>query len=249
MLQNTKKGFTLIELLVVIAIIAILAAILFPVFARARENARRSSCSSNLKQIALGFKQYTQDYDEKFPPVFANNDGAGNYTPPANATALETSVADRGWAQILQPYLKSTQIFQCPSETTQPVTNGSTGYTDYWYNDRVAGANEARIDQVSSTILNGDGSSGTAAYAFNGIEIKNDGSAFTAITNNTADVKVTIPPSSGDFGERHLDGLNYAFVDGHVKWLKSGSKTILNKVNSPANTYTVSGQNATFYAG
>ena len=66
-LHRRTTAFTLIELLVVIAIIAILAAILFPVFARARENARRSSCQSNLKQIALGIKQYTQDYDEKFP--------------------------------------------------------------------------------------------------------------------------------------------------------------------------------------
>src|SRR5687768_5924591 len=65
--NGALKGFTLIELLVVIAIIAILAAILFPVFARARENARRSSCQSNLKQIGLGFAQYTQDYDEKMP--------------------------------------------------------------------------------------------------------------------------------------------------------------------------------------
>ncbi len=73
-----KKGFTLIELLVVIAIIAILAAILFPVFARARENARRSSCQSQLKQIALGHKQYIQDYDEKFPLVFVNTTQHGS---------------------------------------------------------------------------------------------------------------------------------------------------------------------------
>src|SRR5471032_187855 len=69
------KGFTLIELLVVIAIIAILAAILFPVFARARENARRASCQSNLKQIGLGFQQYSQDYDERFPIALSS---AGN---------------------------------------------------------------------------------------------------------------------------------------------------------------------------
>ena len=86
------KGFTLIELLVVIAIIAILAAILFPVFARARENARRSSCQSNLRQITLGIKQYVQDYDEKFPPV----------QPNSNAY---------GWADTLQPYIRNEQVF------------------------------------------------------------------------------------------------------------------------------------------
>src|SRR6188472_4028670 len=97
-----KSGFTLIELLVVIAIIAILASILFPVFARARENARRSSCQSNLKQIGLGIMQYTQDYDEKYP---------------------EFNPSGLGWAAATQPYLKSTQILQCPSEKTGPNAN------------------------------------------------------------------------------------------------------------------------------
>src|SRR6188474_243241 len=105
------KGFTLIELLIVIAIIAILAAILFPVFARARENARRSSCQSNLKQIGLGFFQYTQDYDERFPLTS---------TTATVATGQNTTAGDIGWAEILQPYIKSSQIFQCPSESSTP---------------------------------------------------------------------------------------------------------------------------------
>ena len=82
-------GFTLIELLVVIAIIAILAAILFPVFARARENARRSSCQSNMKQIGLGFMQYTQDYDEQYP--------ANRYNSACPTSAVF------GWGTVLQP--------------------------------------------------------------------------------------------------------------------------------------------------
>src|SRR3954469_10319714 len=106
-LRSPNRGFTLIELLVVIAIIALLAAILFPVFGRARENARRSSCQSNLKQIGLGIIQYTQDYDEKFPLSW-NGQGWG-------ATLT-------GWVMEVQPYLKSTQIFQCPSETTSQDT-------------------------------------------------------------------------------------------------------------------------------
>ena len=101
--RRTKtRAFTLIELLVVIAIIALLAAILFPVFARARENARRASCQSNLKQIALGIKQYTQDYDERFPPAIVS-DG--------------TTI---GCAGAIQPYVKSEQIFQCPSSISPP---------------------------------------------------------------------------------------------------------------------------------
>jgi len=97
--HRVAKGFTLIELLVVIAIIAILAAILFPVFARARENARRASCQSNLKQLGLGFAQYTQDYDETLP--IAAYDMWNRATPK--------------WMDFLQPYIKSTQLFDCPS--------------------------------------------------------------------------------------------------------------------------------------
>src|SRR5687767_15810237 len=88
--SDSKSGFTLIELLVVIAIIAILAAILFPVFARARENARRSSCQSNEKQIALGFKQYIQDNNERYP-------------------------AATGWDTAIYDYTKSNAILKCPS--------------------------------------------------------------------------------------------------------------------------------------
>ena len=95
---RTKSAFTLIELLVVIAIIAILAAILFPVFARARENARRSSCMSNMKQLGLGVLQYTQDYDEKYPSGTNGTRG-------------------RGWAGQIFPYVKSAQIYVCPSDT------------------------------------------------------------------------------------------------------------------------------------
>ena len=123
-----RKGFTLIELLVVIAIIAILAAILFPVFGRARENARRSSCQSNLKQIGLGFAQYRQDND--------------------SYSVIEDTTIDgkaAGWTDALQPYLKSTQIYQCPSDPVVPGASGGSAYygssyqpTDYGLNDSMA---------------------------------------------------------------------------------------------------------------
>src|SRR5688500_12088066 len=110
--RKEKQGFTLIELLVVIAIIAILAAILFPVFARARENARRASCQSNLKQIGLGIAQYTQDYDERMVPSYQSDSNS----PP--------------WQTLLQPYVKSAQIFRCPSNTTPIGTNWVNGTSD-----------------------------------------------------------------------------------------------------------------------
>ena len=132
---QAKKAFTLIELLVVIAIIAILAAILFPVFARARENARRSSCMSNLKQIGLGMQQYTQDYDEKLFPHRFNAAANANPLLPANGgPARDAQVTGTArdkifWVSLLQPYVKSYQIFVCPSNPDGWVGGGPTDCT------------------------------------------------------------------------------------------------------------------------
>ena len=113
--MNKNKGFTLIELLVVIAIIAILAAILFPVFAKVREKARQTSCLSNEKQIGVAITQYVQDYDERFPL------GA----PGTN----ELGFSGEGWAGGVQPYIKSVNVFHCPDDPGTPVTTG--GLTKY----------------------------------------------------------------------------------------------------------------------
>ena len=108
MKPSAQKGFTLIELLVVIAIIAILAAILFPVFAKVREKARQISCLSNMKQLALGEVQYNQDYDEKYAPG-ANPNGLGN-----------------GWAGQIYPYVKSVNVFTCPDDSSAYLHAGGT---------------------------------------------------------------------------------------------------------------------------
>src|SRR5947209_15466555 len=106
MKRTPRSGFTLIELLVVIAIIAILAAILFPVFAMAREKARAATCLSNEKQLLLSFHMYAQDYDEKFVP-YAGPDAAGNNAGCSAGVAIP-------WTFVLQPYIKSLQVLSCP---------------------------------------------------------------------------------------------------------------------------------------
>ena len=213
MKKKAPFGFTLIELLVTIAIIAILAAILFPVFARARENARRSSCTSNLKQIAVGIRMYTQDYDERFPMYKVND---------SNVTAANPY----GWTDALQPYIKSIQIFQCPSEPTESNSNPILGgYTDYWINAETSSsttsASLAQVAFPSETILSGDGDSGNARYNANGVTNNTKGFNSSCSTRTSTDPqglnRAKIP---GGAYSRHLDGTNFAFIDGHVKWLK-----------------------------
>jgi len=207
--SHRSNGFTLIELLVVIAIISILAAILFPVFARARENARRASCMSNLKQLSLSVMMYTQDYDEKFPM-------AGRMTSTAEPF---------GWADALQPYIKSTQIFKCPSLAGSDVEARSLGYTEYFFNIMLSTMNSgisiAAVDYPTTTIMAGDGAKGTARYATDGYTTNTSG-MFASGCRQT--------DGAGHFARlrtinmRHLDGANYAFADGHVKWLKGDPK-------------------------
>lgn len=220
--RRTKSAFTLIELLVVIAIIAILAAILFPVFGRARENARRSSCQSNLKQIGLGILQYTQDYDE----IMVRQWNGQNGTAYPNGANFNTR-----WMDSVQPYIKSEQIFVCPSNTTAngvyiPYANrtsanqgslGSYGWNvSYWVN---GGTNTNRgpfdgpsislIEAPSTTIMVADWVANN-----NNAEIAWKDTAATAnIVNNSA----SPPVLNGNVPARHLDTVNVLYCDGHVK--------------------------------
>ena len=212
-LRSDYKGFTLIELLVVIAIIAILASILFPVFARARENARRTSCLSNMKQLGLGIMQYAQDYDERFPM----------YRVPAFSSTLTAD--PYGWADAVQPYVKSTQIFQCPSEPTSPDTSKSpgetgSGYTDYALNIWIgglyidsggtgrkgAGINMSTLTAPALTVLN--------------VEYRSYGSA-SFISENSSNTLVNGRVDLANLIPRHFNGINLAFTDGHAKYISN----------------------------
>lgn len=212
--QNFLKAFTLVELLVVIAIIAILASILFPVFARARENARRSSCQSNLKQISLGLMQYTQDYDEKNLLYF-----------------IKTSVDNIAWNQLLQPYVKSTQVFQCPSDTNASsiatatwVTPGDPAFpkpfhTSYIINTLVNGLNDAQMPNPTTTVIVTDGGVVGSATA-----------PFTTQTSKPLSW-IMAPPENANVqsanedwaapNARHLGTAVVAFADGHVKSMRT----------------------------
>jgi len=208
-MSKRVRGFTLIELLVVIAIIAILAAILFPVFARARENARKSNCQSNLKQIGTGIAMYVQDYDQMYPRAHF---GCTSESPLAMAYT---------WVDVVQPYIKNTGVFVCPSRSdwicvapgTLPVTTNRGGYAaNYCYRGQTAdrgpisyGVAEADIKVPADTILASDRSTGDFCYTIHCDTESNH----------------TILPAKITGAARHMDGLNCLFVDGHVKWYKA----------------------------
>ena len=189
---RTKSAFTLIELLVVIAIIAILAAILFPVFGRARENARRSSCQSNLKQIGLGVLQYAQDYDEKLPSL--NTGGSGT------------------WRQIIQPYIKSAQLFKCPSNSSNSQNSAVGSYpalsTNYAMNRHFADGNDVgrslvEVNSPSQKIYASEQKADYPEMAYPSFFVGNQPTGWT-----------------NDAFAGHLGTMVCLFADGHVKSLR-----------------------------
>lgn len=238
------SGFTLIELLIVVAIIGILAALLFPVFARARENARRASCQSNLKQLGLGFLQYAQDYDEKLP--------CGTRATTISGVTFTTGI---GWSGQIYNYVKNSQVYACPSDTTRATVG--TSVVSYAYNLNIPGFNygvttsynltsisilqaptlTVLLCEVSNSVsdVNSSMETGTHVSAVSNGYDENWDNNTTASMGGTSTYLETGSPCGGRYNNgpgvagasavtygsqtgRHLGGSNFLAVDGHVKW-------------------------------
>lgn len=277
-----KHGFTLIELLIVVAIIAILASILFPVFGRARENARRSTCQSNLKQLGLAFSQYIQDYDETYP--YASNYGCanlGNY---------------RNWAPVTAPYVNGGKpmdwqegsktahsIYTCPSDTaSRNPLKGASGSVANWQFTPLSYAVPLSWD----TSIPSSNSNPAFLYGWNTVTsgsctIQGPGRKLSSVeapaqtlqlveapvcsnklttqfayayavgdATSTSPTQTTPardatycgnPPSTPDNYRPapHLEGYNYLFADGHVKWYRPERTIGTGTLKNPRGMWTV----------
>ena len=221
-MKNLRKtGFTLIEVLVVIAIIAILAAILFPVFAQAREKARQTSCLSNLKQLGTAFNLYVDDWDETVMPIFNNDRSVGlndnSYPRYHYYTELPISGVNNfpGWMDSLFPYVKNVNLYHCPTQT-----KGVSGYSMNWalsftpnaartyFDWNFRNISLAQIKETAKTVLFADGYTQTLSNA--------PGKSTKLEVGPPSLVACEFVGAKG----RHINGFNYTFADGHAKYYK-----------------------------
>lgn len=236
--ERSRPGFTLIELLVVIAIIVILAAILFPVFARAREAARKASCASNLKQLGNACLMYAQDYDQMLPSAGWNSGGttASGRVIPNNAQCAQFG-ATVVWNGQIFPYVKSRGVYRCPSDT---FDRGSS----YIYNQELAwraGGGDPRDHPAKDSAIQ------APAEAFllvdGGVGNNRNPSWYNLPMNTPREVWMQVDIQCGDYteprswdrlvdrfeaGRTHGGGANWLFVDGHVKWSKLATNMLNN---------------------
>jgi prepilin-type N-terminal cleavage/methylation domain-containing protein len=230
--DKSRNGFTLIELLVVIAIIAIIASILFPVFARARENARRTSCLSNLKQIGLGMMQYTQDYDEYYPLAWLGAPGGGPWPLPAdmrktnyylNAASVFTDGTKVTWMDIIYPYTKSIAVYECPSKNSTSIRVPSYSYNSAisnWHVTKYYGATGRFPISVSAVVRSSE------------VIMISDGNTQWSVDYGPSNYKTWPDSNTSDEKTRvklHLEGDNFIFADGHAKWM--ATKAVQSRIN------------------
>ena len=233
-----NSAFTLIELLVVIAIIAILAAILFPVFAQARESARKTSCTSNLKQLGTGLLMYTQDYDETFPCVTGNN-----YPPTVGIPSDDQTWVYNDILVLMQPYVKNYQVYFCPDRPRKVGSNGDFcnpgaisqfvwGYGYNWSSGYGPGGNPQSLWNKGDGCVQAQNDVGTLPGR--SIASVNQPAQFIVLGDTGDTPRQTLytsvfdtrcSPSSGwnsdlPTGARHQGGNNFTFSDGHAKWYK-----------------------------
>jgi prepilin-type N-terminal cleavage/methylation domain-containing protein/prepilin-type processing-associated H-X9-DG protein len=230
--QRRRQAFTLIELLVVIAIIAILAAILFPVFAQAREKARQVSCLSNIKQLGTAIYMYVQDYDEMYPHAdYSLPAGSGSPLNPAASGTYATRVNHYKWESWLLPYVKNVQIMQCPSRAKDAeawAVNGELKNA-YALNLSVTGASNGLQDRPSFL---GGSLSGVQSVAetfliqelYNQVTYNyliNDGSnvLYPAALRESWEPYLKPGGATDRRNAPHNEGLNLSFADGHSKWM------------------------------
>ncbi len=215
LIRTRSQGFTLIELLVVIAIIAILAAILFPVFAKAREKARQTTCSSNERQLGLAILQYEQDNNEKLPTILY---AAGNYYGD-------------GWGGAVYPYVKALAVYDCPDDTLSPGPNVAYAFNAALWNTTlaldVAPASTVLLFEAPGTACNVTtsdiaGSGGCAGSGIFGYDTGNwNGHQYITGEQGTG-TAVAADPGNARHSQDSNDSLNYLAADGHVKFLPIG---------------------------
>ncbi|MFQ3610870.1 MAG: DUF1559 domain-containing protein, partial [Fimbriimonadales bacterium] len=263
MRQRNHKGFTLIELLVVIAIIAILAAILMPVFAQAREKARQTACTSQSKQLATAFTMYLSDYDETYPLGFGRDPSTGQWlwdryhavpanwraSVPPNSALFQAYLVH--WANSIQPYLRSLQVYSCPSS---PVRRLNTDYSQvsapspvsYTYNGLLHGMSQASVASPSSlpVLWEGRGRSGVEGFALTNPALRCEDPSrpcryFSCLNGSVPNAypQGTMFRLDGSMWI-HAQGAVFVLADGSAKWRRLGASLAPGNTDYRMDPYT-----------